>query len=188
MQFKYELSGHGWAKGFIELHSQKCEFNPSYLTDAFGDLLQGLLDLINGENRTTFLWDEEPRGLQWTLILHDNHTLSLTITEFMDTFVDLDEQEGKVVVDTTCHFPDFIKMVINEADHLLKKYGIVGYRKSWIEHDFPLSNYLQLKYFIAKGEKFPLQAMAIDKKRGNELITSDLKQELQYLIQNFDFE
>ncbi|ENQ3106261.1 hypothetical protein ACEOWJ_002271 [Bacillus cereus] len=72
MQFKYELIGTGWANGFIELNSQKISFSPSYITDAFGNLLGGLTDLSNGEERVvTFLWEEEPIGLSWRLKLQD---------------------------------------------------------------------------------------------------------------------
>lgn len=46
MKFQYILNGSGWAKGFIEINSQSCEFNPSYLTNALGDLLDSLVELL----------------------------------------------------------------------------------------------------------------------------------------------
>ncbi|WP_172463510.1 hypothetical protein [Priestia endophytica] len=46
MKFNYDLSGHGWANGFIEMNSKRFEFRPSYLTDAFGDLLRSLVSLL----------------------------------------------------------------------------------------------------------------------------------------------
>lgn len=61
MQFKYELIGTGWANGFIELNSQKILFSPSYITDAFGNLLGGLTDLSNGVERVvTFYGRKSP--------------------------------------------------------------------------------------------------------------------------------
>lgn len=186
MQFKYSLAGAGWAEGFIEINSQKCVFSPSYLTDAFGDLLRSLIDLLNGEKSEIFLWDEEPRGLKWKLTLQDNKTLYLTITEYMDTAENIDEEEGVIVVNTTCSFHGFIKMVIKEAEQILLKYGIVGYHESWIEHEFPLSSYLQLKYFLVSKEKSLQQIIPKHVELSEDCKKSNLKQELQYLIQSLD--
>jgi hypothetical protein len=105
----------------------------------------------------------------------------------MDTSEDIDEEEGVIVVNTTCSFHNFIKMVIKEAEQILLKYGIVGYQKSWIEHEFPLSSYLQLKYFLTSKEKLPLQIIPRDVERSEDYKKSDLKQELQYLIQSINF-
>lgn len=49
MKFHYILNGSGWAKGFIEINSQRCEFNPSYLTNTLGDLLDSLVELLTYE-------------------------------------------------------------------------------------------------------------------------------------------
>lgn len=181
MQFKYELIGTGWANGFIELNSQKILFSPSYITDAFGDLLGGLTDLSSGEERVvTFLWEEEPHGLGWRLELQDSKELFLTITEYNDTLDYIKGKEGVTIVDATCNFLDFVKMVIIEADKILLRYGIVGYQNLWAEHEFPLSSYLQLKYFLMEADKISLQTKEKCEKK-------ELKQELQFLIRNFNF-
>jgi hypothetical protein len=75
MKFQYILNGSGWAEGFIEINSQRCEFNPSYLTNALGDLLDSLVELLTYEpnpkikkfNTVFFDWNEEPNGLEWVL-------------------------------------------------------------------------------------------------------------------------
>ncbi|MEH6892348.1 hypothetical protein V7024_22320, partial [Bacillus sp. JJ864] len=68
-----------------------------------------------------------------------------------------------------------VKMIIKEAEQILLKYGIVGYHNSWIEHEFPLSSYLQLKHFLISKEKL-----------SEDCEKRDLKQELQYLIQSLN--
>ncbi|HDX9578889.1 TPA: hypothetical protein ROX88_002446 [Bacillus pseudomycoides] len=174
MQFKYELSGHGWAEGFIEVDSKKISFSPGYVTDAFGDLLRGLTDLLNGEERVvTFLWEEEPIGLNWRLKLQGSMELSLTITEYEDTSDYIEGKEGVIIVDTTCDFLDFVKMIIKESDQLLFRHGIVGYHKMWSEHEFPLSSYLQLKYALTEEEQ------------SKDCEKNEFKKELQFLTRNF---
>ncbi|MEH7463481.1 hypothetical protein V7166_15745 [Bacillus thuringiensis] len=186
MKFNYELSGHGWTDGFIEMDSKKILFSPGYVTDAFGDLLRGLTDLLNGEERVgTFLWEEEPIGLNWRLKLQDGNKLFLTITKYEDTIDYIEGKEGVIILDTTCDFLDFVKMIIKEADQLLFRHGIVGYQKMWIEHEFPLSSYLQLKYSLTGEEKNSMQTIAKDEGQSKGCEKNEFKQELQFLTRNF---
>ncbi len=78
-------------------------------------------------------------------------------------------------------------MIIKEADQLLFKHGIVGYQNLWAEHEFPLSSYLQLKYFLMEADKTSLQTKEKDEGQSKDCEKSNLKQELQFLIQNFNF-
>jgi hypothetical protein len=45
MEFKYYLSGIGWANCIVEVNAQKLEFTVSYLTDCLGDCLKSLMYL-----------------------------------------------------------------------------------------------------------------------------------------------
>jgi hypothetical protein len=36
-------------------------------------------------------------------------------------------------------------MVVQALDLLLKQYGLEGYKEKWVNHDFPMENYLKLK-------------------------------------------
>lgn len=185
MKFKYCLESAGWAYGFIEVNSQRVDFSPSYLSDAFGDLLRGLVDLLKGEARAIFLWDEEPRGLKWKLALRDPNTLSLIITEYDDTFR-IDQQEGVNVIDTNYNFLEFIREIVKEAEQLLLTHGIVGYQDSWVEHEFPLSSYLQLRYFLETKDKFDIQSVPEDENGNRGYSKSNIKSELQYLTQSIN--
>jgi hypothetical protein len=46
MKFNYCLKGHCWADVLNEIDLKKIQFNPSYLTDALGDLLCSLVSLL----------------------------------------------------------------------------------------------------------------------------------------------
>ncbi|NEW04895.1 hypothetical protein GK047_02540 [Paenibacillus sp. SYP-B3998] len=67
MKFVYELTGSGWADGFIEIESNNVRFTASYLTDALDDLLRCLISIIPvcvpyPQNKTVFEFEEEPDG------------------------------------------------------------------------------------------------------------------------------
>src|SRR5690242_11261793 len=114
MKFNYYLKGYGWAKVLIEVDSNKLEFTPSYLTDAFGDLLRSLVSLlIHEEEDATVIWNEEPSEIEWTFVRKNNDDLSIKITVYEDTY-ETGKAKGKVLLDTNCLFIDFVKKVINE--------------------------------------------------------------------------
>ena len=152
MKFNYYLKGYGWAKVLIEVDSNKLEFTPSYLTDAFGDLLRSLVSLlIHEEEDATVIWNEEPSEIEWTFIRKNSDELSIKITLYEDTY-ETGKAKGKVLLDINCLFVDFVKEVTNEADQLLINNGILGYRNIWEMHEFPVSSYLQLKDFLKNGK------------------------------------
>ncbi|WP_419875145.1 hypothetical protein [Candidatus Pristimantibacillus sp. PTI5] len=70
MRFKYELTGRGWASGFIEMNSNTFYFATSYITDALDEMLKALI-LLNPElspfpvSNSQFEWNEEPGGTVW---------------------------------------------------------------------------------------------------------------------------
>ncbi|MDP4107136.1 MAG: hypothetical protein Q8935_19550 [Bacillota bacterium] len=192
MKFQYILNGSGWAKGFIEINSQRCEFNPSYLTNALGDLLDSLVELLIYEpnpkkkkfNTVFFDWNEEPNGLEWVLTRLEDEKVSLRIKSYDDIDSKKDEQ-GAVVVDTVCTLSDLLTEIIKEMDSLLTKHGIVGYPETWAAHDFPLSTYLKLKHFLNLKTQFEVEYIPGEQKGYGGYHKSDLNFELSLLTGDF---
>ncbi len=60
---------------------------------------------------------------------------------------------------------DFLKLHTTQLEQLLKQYGITGYRKKWVEHEFPLSLYLLLKRVSDFSEEQLLQMGSLDNVR-----------------------
>lgn len=75
-------------------------------------------------------------------------------------------------------YEEFLGEVISVAQNILFKYGIVGYKEMWIEHNFPLSEFLKLKYYLEHKSEFPL----IRKNKGSEEITSNFDMEMSFLL------
>ncbi|MEH6943784.1 hypothetical protein V7014_18465 [Bacillus sp. JJ722] len=177
------MDGAGWANCHIEIDSKQCSFSPSYLTNALGDLLQALLEInplyteeayiVNG---THFFWDEEPEQIEWNFRYLFDGKMSLRVTshkEVSDT-----EILEKVELSTNCSYDEFLGEVLNEVERILKEYGIIGYKNMWIEHDFPLSTFLQLKYYLENRTEFPITKRTFGH---SEEIKSDIEMELNYL-------
>ncbi|MEW4212082.1 hypothetical protein Q0O85_26550 [Priestia megaterium] len=180
MKFNYYLNGYGWAQAFIEIDSKKLEFTPSYLSDAFGDLLRSLVSLlIHEEEVATVVWDEEPSGVEWTFVRKNSDELSIKITLYEETY-EINKQKGKVVLHTDCLFIEFIKEVVREADQLLISNGILGYRNIWDLHEFPISSYLQLKDFL-KNDMITIENSSNSRPASYKEERSNFKQELHLL-------
>lgn len=162
MKFEYKLDGSGWAEGFIELSSQRCYFTPSYLSDALGDLLNALVSLLINEpdsnqfNTFSFIWEEEPACLEWLLTREENENVTLIIKKYYDIYSNKKEK-GSVLINATCRISDFITEILRETDSLLLYHGIVGYKESWINHEFPLSNYLKLKHYLGSNKQMEVE-------------------------------
>ena len=192
MKFQYNLKGIGWAEGFIEINSQRCEFNPSYLTNALGDLLDSLVELLTHKpnpnkkkfNTVFFDWNEEPNGLEWVLTRLEDEKVSLLIKSYDDIDSKEDEQ-GAIAVDTICTLSDLLTEIIKEMDSLLTKHGIVGYRETWTAHDFPLSSYLKLKHFLNVNRQFEMEYIPGEQKGYRGYYKSDLNFELSLITGDF---
>jgi hypothetical protein len=182
LRFEYKLTGAGWARGYIEIDSKKCSLTAGYLTDALGDLLEALLDLNPLYTDATYLkhgryfeWNAEPDGVQWHLRKLNEEKMLIKITYYED--IDLYEGE-RVELNAECLYDEFLTEVLREAGLILKEYGIVGYKENWIEHEFPLSTFLQLKHYLDTKTQYPINTNNVD---DYKLYTSDLYKDLDYL-------
>jgi hypothetical protein len=183
MKFEYQLTGLGWADGIIEINNQEHIFGVSYLTDGLGDFLNALMQLNKYcvpddecKANTSLEWESEPAGTIIILKLIEEDNLYLKVVGYEDLSLKLNPV---VDIETTCSYTEFLLYVVKEIDLLIKKYGIVGYRETWYEHDFPLSTFLKLKQYIVNSIKYPTQMVEV---LGNELEKTDLQNDINLLM------
>lgn len=183
MEFKYSLSGTGWATCFIEVNSQKFEFTPSYLSDCLNDFLTALMHLNihcvsidELQKQTECEWDGEPDGIVWSFELQGECVLALNVVHYEDLY---EKENPKLLVKTKYPYEDFLRIIINEVDSLIKKHGFLGYREECNEFDFPLSAFLKLKYAVIYQKKYPLKEVVGE--RNNE-VRSSLKNEMELML------
>lgn len=183
MKFNYKLTGVGWAEIDIEVDGRKYFSFPSYLSEPLIDLLEGLLSIIPGcvpedELKPMILFKlyQEPAVDKVTLELIDDLKLKIVIEEFEDE----SSGKGKIGFNATCNLLDFLNEVIKSLEHLLKKHGFVGYKNTWYGHDFPISSFLKLKYYLNHQVTYPTLKELNDIEVALE--KSGLEQELQLII------
>ncbi len=171
MKINYELSGVGWMTCGFEADGISVEFTASYLTDALADFLKAIGDLrdLFGEGAiptkgTGCTWEGETEQLHWNFRLKDDDLLSIQ--------VDYQEDEGlenskKWLVITEVPYDEFVELVINALDKLIKQHGLTGYVEMWHEHQFPLSSFLKLKHYVLHECPYPI-------KEGRSTLACDL--------------
>ncbi|MDQ0914652.1 hypothetical protein [Paenibacillus sp. V4I5] len=155
MEFIYKLDDAGWALGSIEINSQEAYFSPSYLSDALYELLKSLIsitpELVSFPVRhATFEWLEEPGGIVWTLERIDSKNINVKIVSYEDMY---SKKELGTDLNETCSFLEFVHAVINTLDLILQKHGVDGYKEKWINHEFPMKQFLLLKGLIVEGDR-----------------------------------
>ncbi|WP_232700084.1 hypothetical protein [Brevibacillus daliensis] len=168
VKFSYVLNGIGWADSFLQIDDKICYFSPSYLTEPLIDLVEGLLNLMyeivpsdEVRQEVSFDWDFEPAGKNWLIRRVDNDTIRIKIT----TYQDIDNKSigtSEIELEANCELNLFISELINVLELILKKCGIVGYKDTWYNYDFPISGYLKLKYYYLHRKEFPKEKIKED--------------------------
>lgn len=180
MKFSYEIKDIGWADAYIELNHKIVYFSVSYLTNSLKDLLEGIMSLLpecmpedEVKNHVKFEWHAEPGGVLWNIEIEDKDQLHIVI----ESYSDLNQKaDGKIALDEKYNKIEFIKCILDEMNNIIRTHGLVGYRETWYEHDFPISAYLKLKNYLITGKKYQLDY--IERHPGNEYSKSELKEEL----------
>lgn len=181
MRFVYDITGVGWAVGYIEINGQKCEFSPGYLSDALGDLMEAVLDIISGNGQfgdpfpsSHFTWYEEPIKKHWMIVGLNESEIKVTIISKDST----DPTYEEVEMDTTCGIFEFANEVVQAAEELLRKHGLIGYKMTWHDKDFPITTYLRVKYYLSHTGLFPSKEV---KEGRREYSVTRLEDELEIL-------
>lgn len=184
MEFLYELSGQGWASGYIAIKDQeKVHFTCSYTSEGISELLfrlyQLAADIPHYEmDPNPMFWDEEPDGTCWSLKRIGENDLLIHVG-----YLHEDSGEREILINEQINFWEFVSIVMKQADILLQRQGFIGYAEAW-GNEFPLSSYLRLKSLMEDEEM-------LSKESGNQAVQtngmSDLQRELTWLhilIQN----
>lgn len=141
IDIKYTLRNHGWADCEIISENAKINISASYLSDALGGLLSAVVELINGKREARTQFDEEPGEYRWIFNQTKENLIDLKIIEFPELRGNKPNEDGKELLKTECTLKELATTLFNSADAILKKFGEDGYKKNWIEHDFPINQY-----------------------------------------------
>lgn len=177
--FKIYSISAGWIEGCLKDSKKKYYFDYSYLTNFTEDLMKALLcvftDISEQENTNNFRAVWEPAEDAWKISLEKNK-LYINIKNYEDDITaEYDE-------DITLEFNalDFLQDFINEMNKIIKKYGLLGYRKSW-GYEFPTSLLLKLQDICSNNNILQIDVLTEEENFGRETEKTNLSSEIELL-------
>jgi hypothetical protein len=147
----YNLFGVGWAECSITIGDTSLRLTASYLSHALADLLQAVVDLLNGHGETVVSFAEEPGEYRWRLQRVDENTVGIKIIEFDNLWKNKLDEEGSVIFEAQCRMRTFAGAVLSASQRELAEHGLEGYREKWANDDFPLELHNELKQLLRNG-------------------------------------
>ena len=114
----------------------------SYLTDALGQLLLALAELIEGSAFATASWDEEPGEYRW-LFSRDGRRVSLQVLAFPDGWPRLPAADGTLVFASEGELDEMARAFTKGMRAVLEEWGEDGYKEKWHADPFP-TEFLEL--------------------------------------------
>lgn len=148
-EFSYRLTGRGWSEGSLRLNGHHVRLTASYLSDALGDLVAGLVLLAEGESPVTVSWEEEPGEYRFVFTRADED-VRVEVLSFNDIYPGpKPESQGTILLDTTSPLSDVLSAFAKGTRAVLDENGLAGYRDAWVEHDFPLADLEALERTIS---------------------------------------
>ena len=138
MKLHYGLEEAGWATVTVECGTERVEMAASYLHDSLRNLASAVKDLSTTESQAVVFMDE-PGEHQLLLRRAEDSIVELEVLWFED-WKSWNLSVGPPTRKLAGSAPllEVRNQVISELCRLLKENGEEGYRKKWIEHDFPI--------------------------------------------------
>jgi len=149
VEFAYELVGTGWAAAHITHGDQTVEITASYLSDALGDLLLAVWTLTEGETDARYSWDEEPGEYRW-LFHRDGDSVDMHVLEFGELWGGRPDEHGRTVFRAHVPLRSLVVAVAGAAVGVEEQHGHEGYRKKWVDHDFPADTLSHLHRWLQR--------------------------------------
>lgn len=148
VEFRYDLVGVGWSECTLIINDAHVTVTASYLSDALRELIAAVCRVIAGLPDATASFDEEPGEYRWRLYRIDEETIRVLILEFDELWSNKPDSDGRSIFDSQCRLRTFAGAVYDGCKRLLAKYGNDGYREKWHDHDFPETEFRELKCLL----------------------------------------
>ena len=154
LTFSYHLDTAGWADATITDGARRVDLTASFLSDALGDLARAVVALLRGANHVEVTWLSEPGVAEWR-VDRDGENVDITIILFDDWVAYRAGRARRVDQPfvAQCPLVRLAKEVLDELWQLLQSVGIDGYKQRWKKHDFPITEYEQLKGLLREWKR-----------------------------------
>jgi hypothetical protein len=149
MEFRYRLTGRGWAEARIADDASHAILTASYLSDALGDLLEAVGRLLEGASEARCSWEEEPGEYRWIFTRTDDSDAQLNILAFDDMYSrpatlpgvaqphPQPDERGELRFSTTQPISVLAGAIADGAAATLDELGEENYLAEWVEAPFP---------------------------------------------------
>jgi hypothetical protein len=144
--FSYQLSGHGFAEARVADEDNELIMWPSFLSDAFGDLVGELTALVKGATEAKLVWADEPGEFRWILRVRALD-LQVSILGFHETFSRLPDEKGLLLFSAADTLQNFVRKVVGQGNMLIGNHGSEEYKRLW-GHDFPQAKFHELERYL----------------------------------------
>ena len=144
----YNLMGAGWSECIVDIDGHQAHISASYLSDAFGELLRAVANLLQGAGEDTVSFDEEPGEYRWRLVRVGSELVRVQIFSFKSLWGNEPDEAGEPVLDVVCPLASFAEAVATAAQRVLDEHGMDGYRDKWVEHGFPADRLAEIQQLL----------------------------------------
>jgi hypothetical protein len=148
VEFSYRLTGTGWAQARIADDATWVVLTVSYLSDALGDLLEAIGELLEGAPETRCWWEQEPGEYRW-IFRRSGGDVSLTILAVSDQHAGESDEQGRHLFGTTQPLTVLAQAIADGAAAVLHEHGEHGYKEQWVEAPFPKARLAIIRELLA---------------------------------------
>ncbi len=149
----YNIDDHGWAASTLQCDGESYAIDPiSYLSDAFAELSQAVLDLLNRIPESDCAFDHEPGRTKLRFTVEGQEVL-IRVYEFDNELRDEPWDKGKCVHSFKTRILRLKSQYLNEADRILVRYGAKEYEERW-RHPFPMDTYIRIKSGSTQPQRY----------------------------------
>jgi len=144
INFSCQLIEYGWLEVTLVTKDIEEKFTASYLSDAANDLIIGLALLLEGQNETICLLEDEPGEYRWLFRRLDDY-FELKILRLEDTFSRKDNDNAELIFYGTEDLRKFAHRVLRQFNLIKSQHTVDGYKKTW-GHEFPSKAIERLRF------------------------------------------
>jgi len=146
IQIEYKIDGAGWADGKIGNGKKQVKFAISYLHDSLKELAESAIEIREKDFKSVVFMDEPGEHV---LILNRKaeNLIDYELRWYKDwwSWNLIDESNFELVFIGQTTIPKYVNQVKNVLNGIFTELGPEGYRKKWVEHDFPTAEFEKLK-------------------------------------------
>ncbi len=153
-KFEYNLYDAGWAEAIVWGKNESIKMTVSYLHDSLCDLADAGKSLINGSDSASVVFMDEPGEHQLLFQKQDNR-IAFEVRWF-DDWASWDmhpKDKYSVLLSGVTTLNQAVGELFDSLKKIHETYGLKKYKELWVEHEFPIYEYNQLKLLIKNEHK-----------------------------------